>query len=676
MPFRAIFTIYQKELMDVLRDRRTIFAMIVLPIIVYPVLILFIGQVTAVQVQKMAEAEYKVGIIGEKSSPTLLEELRSVEGISLLTLMEKPEEAIQTQKVEVVVEIPEGLEANLKNPNRVKAEVKLYADRSRDQAEFALRKVQASIEGLNQEIVENRLKQGGLGKEILTGIEYTVHNLAPPKKMAGKVSGTFLPYVLAIFLFMGAMYPAIDLTAGEKERGTMETLLMVPVKRSHIVLGKFFTVMTISFIAGLANLLSIGFSFHRLLLGSGELAEQFQRFITVKLLLVMVVYLIPLIALYAALALVASTYARDFREAQNYITPIVFLVIFPAFMSFIPGIRITPMLSIFPVVNFVLLSKEAMMGNFPLQENLLTFAFNIFYAFLLLRVIYRMFESEEVLLRTSEETTVNWKALFRPAVWSEYPALGQAIILFFLTSALTVYLGIPLQKGEILIGLLVTEFLLIFLPTFLYIRLAGIRWTTTIPFRLPDFPISMATVFIGVSAWAVGYALFFLQNQILPAPGPYIQFFESLQKLLNENVVLGILVIAVAPGICEEILFRGFIQAAFIQRFGALWGILFTGLLFGFFHLDIYRLLPTAVLGWVFGWLVYQSGTILVSIFAHILHNATAVFILQKFPEWTGAEQVTFPIFSPSVLTAFVLFLLSVLFLATSRRKKSTNSSV
>ena len=210
-----------------------------------------------------------------------------------------------------------------------------------------------------------------------------------------------LPYLFIIFCLMGSMYPAIDLGAGEKERGTLETLLLAPIQRRQIVLGKFFVVFTTGVTAALLSITSIGIMLSikvKDIPGELELHKVFASVSVVDLILIAAM-LIPMAAIFASLLLSISIYAKSFKEASSYCGPLNFLAIIPAFIAMLPVVKLDWYWAMVPITNISLAIKELIKGTMNYQMLVAILGSSVIIAGALLIFCTKWFEREAVLFR-------------------------------------------------------------------------------------------------------------------------------------------------------------------------------------------------------------------------------------------------------------------------------------
>ncbi|HZS72633.1 MAG TPA: ABC transporter permease, partial [Candidatus Acidoferrum sp.] len=244
-----------------------------------------------------------------------------------------------------------------------------------------------------------------LGESVLKPFEVKTKNVAPPEKSGGALFfGGFIAYIVVFLCFNGGMHPAMDLTAGEKERGTMETILSSPISRMHLVLGKFLLVFTTALTTAALSVLSMGISFaiantlRATPIQAGENGMTFH--IGFGAALSVFIMALPLAVLFSSVLITIATFAKSYKEAQSYITPLIFIVVLPAIAAMIPTIELDPKLALIPVLNVSLLCKELVIGTYHWNYIALIFASTCVYAAVALFLAVKMFQRESVLFRS------------------------------------------------------------------------------------------------------------------------------------------------------------------------------------------------------------------------------------------------------------------------------------
>src|SRR5712692_3174575 len=333
MSLRNIAIVYRKELTEALRDRRTLISTVV-PLLMFPVMTVGFGG-TMISLMKKAEKETpKVIVLGGADSPHVVADLKKLQGLQFVDSPANWKDRIVNKEVGVAVQIPDGFEANLaqQKPDTVK----IYKYENEIKSEFAASNVEKAFKKYSESIVKDRLAAKNLETSVLNPFEIKQENVAPPEKVSGAAIGGFLGYIVILLCFQGAMTPAIDLSAGEKERGTMETILSSPISRIHLVLGKFFLVFTAAITtAGLA-VTSMAVSFfisqklHTFDSAGASSGNSFQLHVSAGAIFSIFIMALPLAVMFSAGLLTIALFAKSHKEAQSYIAPLVFVIIIPA----------------------------------------------------------------------------------------------------------------------------------------------------------------------------------------------------------------------------------------------------------------------------------------------------------------------------------------------------------
>ncbi len=404
--FRQTGVVYHKELTDVIRDRRTLFSMILLPIILIPLIGGGLGGMMGSQIKKLEERNFTICLIGGGSAPELAGYLEAKEQFQVISAEFDSGLAVELLKDKAalaVIRVPVGFDRRLREFFRGESEapaLEVFYDESEIESDVATGRLRGALSEYRMKMVSAELERLNLRGDITEPFTIEAVNTATEEEMGGFIASMMLPLMLILLSITGAMYPAIDLTAGEKERGTLETLLVSPVGRGEMVLGKFLTVMTTSLVTTCLVLLSTVFTISGgLTFGSamGENAGISFNFIHIAGALVMVT---PLTAFFSALLLTIALFAKSYKEAQSYISPLMLAVILPAMVSILPGIELSPKLLLIPVLNVAMMLKEALLGRYDMSMIAITFMSSAVYAGIAIWIAFRQFHRESVLFRT------------------------------------------------------------------------------------------------------------------------------------------------------------------------------------------------------------------------------------------------------------------------------------
>jgi sodium transport system permease protein len=400
---RNVRIVYRKELLDSLRDRRTVISMIAVPLLVMPLLMIGFGVASVTLLGQAMREVPKVMILGGDDSPHVRAELGQDKEIQIVPAKPDYPEQISNKQIRAAVEIPAGFEAKLAAGEP--ATVKIYMYEGELKSGFGADRLQRFFRGLRDRAVRERLAARQLPESLARPFDIVEQNVAPPEKVGGAILGGLVPYFVILLCMTGAMYPAMDLTAGEKERGTMETILCSPVSRTHLVLGKFLMVLTASVATAVLAIISMSVSFgvgKRLLLGAtnGEMDAALQITITGKAIVSIFIVVLPLAVLFSAVLLALSVFAKSYKEAQSYISPLMIVMAMPAVAALLPGVELSPALALVPVLNTSLVSKEIIAGTYRWSSIAVIFLSSSAYAAAALAIAVKLFEREDVLFRT------------------------------------------------------------------------------------------------------------------------------------------------------------------------------------------------------------------------------------------------------------------------------------
>jgi sodium transport system permease protein len=397
MTLRNIGVVYKKEMVDSLRDRRTIVSMVVVPILLMPLLTMGIGALAGFQISKVEKAVVKVAIVGRENGPSVVDKLRGTAG---LILVDEPDykSAIEKKRIQVAVSVPDSFESRL--AQGFSSKISVYYDASEMKSESGANRVAAAIKEYAASLVLERLKGKGLASDFAEPVGIDRVSIASKEKMGGMLAGMFLPYLILILALTGAMYPAIDLTAGEKERGTLETLLLSAATRFELVMGKFLTVFSASFVTALLASMSMmatmkaGFGTFP---GTGQ--EVALAISPLSLALVFFI-MIPVCCFFSGVLISVSLFAKSYKEATSYLSPLITLLIIPAVVSVLPGTEMGPRISLIPIINTSLAFKEILMGTVNWNYLSIVFLVNVVLAIIALLRAVQLFNNESVLFRS------------------------------------------------------------------------------------------------------------------------------------------------------------------------------------------------------------------------------------------------------------------------------------
>lgn len=632
-------TIYLKEIKETLRDRKTVFLGIILPILLYPILILGFSQLLLNSQQTIAEKNLEVyfdfplpelleGIIaksnGEEES---LGQLKYITSEELRERLNKEELDLEEALVNKYISAYVVLEST--------GDYKIYYDSSSSDSQEALNRLEDLLfvykVGVTAKIIENK---GLEVEQVLSPFNIKNQNLAPPQQGSFSVLGQVLVILVMMGIVSGTLYPAIDSMAGEKERGTLETLLTLPVSNLEIVTGKYLAVSSMAIFTALLSMGSIALSIFFIVAASLEQIDLMPKPLMDNLFisLIIVVISITLLAmLITAVIMSVCALAKNVREASNYSTPVMLMFMLPAYASMLPNLELTPATAIIPIVNISLLIKSVLAGGVISNLMIIVLVSTLTFTLMGVIILSKLFNSEKVLF--GEGKTFSILESRKNIRVGTVPGVSDGILMYTLVMLVFIYIGGYLQAAFGLIGIGMYQLLFLFIPLG---YAAYIKCDLKVLFSIKKFSFYqlLASFLIWIGAFALSNLIANILARILPEGTEVAQEITN-QLMSDSGFFITFLVVAILPALGEEILFRGFILSSFryngnINRKKYVWPIIISGLLFGLMHIYLVKILPTAILGIVFGYIVVKTGSIFIPMLLHLINNGLAVILTFK----------------------------------------------
>jgi sodium transport system permease protein len=697
-----VWTIFRREARDQLRDPRTLFMVLVLPLLLYPILGIGILRLSAMFDQK-PRTVVVLGAENLPASPPLLNAGRDgfepslfsrPRDVALLKVEQKTADwdwsrpgavrkGIRGGLAEAVVMIPPDVKGQIESVGSARLPV-LY-DSTDEPSQITYLRVREVLEQWRDAIVKSRLARDKKPPGYTEPVEVEGEDVAPEDEIGGSIWGRIFPFLLVIMALTGAFNPAVDLCAGEKERGTMETLLISPAGRSEIVLGKFFTVMMASMATALLNLLSMGLTGIQL---AGQVAGMGPKTGSKMATLIappsptsyfwMMLLLIPLSAFFAALCVALATMARSMKEGQYYMTPLYMVSLPLILVTLAPEVTLTLFYSMVPITGVSLLLKALILGDYDTARRyfLPVLLPTLVYAWLALRWAVDLFQREGVVFREAEAFSLkSWlKHLIRDK--EPTPGGGSAIFCFALMLSLAWFSmqwlgnmtsavqGMVLGHLAFILG---PPVVLAFLLTSDPVRTLRLRRA-----RLVDLALAAGLAF---SLNPIVREVAFYAEKLFPTS-------EALRSQLAQmaeqipNLGVAVLVFALMPAITEELAFRGYILTGLERTYSKGAAIVLSALLFGFLHvlLSLFQqLFGATLLGLVIGLIAIKSRSLWPGVVFHFINNALGLLTVEaaghpKLATLSGwlFRDTSEALYRPPVLVAATL--ISLVLLALVRR--------
>ncbi|MBR9800235.1 CPBP family intramembrane metalloprotease [bacterium] len=620
-----------------------------------------VNEESQLQLLAAREIRTRLGQLAElrKKQATLPEESQQAAEVvgEIDGLLGEISELFAASNIQVLIIIPEGFAEYMEAENErlvqrsgegaIAPEDRLRPTIIRNSANekslIAYGRVREALDSWEQAILNQRLEMANLPADLTRPVDADRLDLAKEEELAANVWSRLFPAMLIIMAMTGAFHPAIDLGAGEKERGTMETLLISPALRSEIVIGKFLTVLLFSLVTAMLNLASMGMTgLHILNSAGGGSLQGLGDFSVppVSQLMWVAVMAVPLASLFASLSLAFALFARSSKEGQYYLTPLLTVTLGLTVFCLSPAVEITPFYSLVPVMGPALLLKGLLLGE-TAASNLSWYLVpvlttSLIYSGLGLYWAMDQFQREDVLFRESERFDLRlWvRHLFRDK--EATPNFSEAVFCFVLVmllqfAMLNVFSGAlnsapPGEQGMAMVKLLVIQQLAIIASPALFM---GILLTTslkkTFQFRWPK-----------AKFWLLGLTLPMVLHPLAVELQQRLYWFfpklpahaQAALATLGDSSIpwyVILLAFALAPAICEELAFRGLIMSGFRRKGRDGLAIVFSGILFGVMHMIPQQVFNASLLGLVLGLLAVKSGSIFPAMLFHFVNNALGV---------------------------------------------------
>lgn len=395
---KKIIIVFKKELKDTLRDRRTIIFMVAIPLLVFPILISIASGMILSQAKKAQEKTLQIGLLTYGNAADFRQMLLEKEDVAVREDLDEEQGIADVKQGELDAMIVFDRNFDSKVEARSQGRVKLYM-KVTEEGEIERDRVLKILREFEDRLLARRFQEMDLDESIIETVDIEEQNLATVKERLAEAVGGFLPYLFIIFCFTGSMYPAIDLAAGEKERGTLETLLTSPVDRFQILMGKFGVVVLTGIFSALVAMLGLYIGIRRMTEIPPELLNTIMSILEVKSILILLSLLLPLSIFFAGILLSLSIYARSYKEAQSIISPLTFIVIIPAFIGLLPGFELTMTTALIPILNVSLATKAIIAETISVPQLLTVYFSLILFAVISIYFCSKIYGRESAIFR-------------------------------------------------------------------------------------------------------------------------------------------------------------------------------------------------------------------------------------------------------------------------------------
>lgn len=634
-----------KELREILRDRRTIVTLVLMPILVYPLIGVTFQKFLATQLTNQPKLEYRLGfrtvqdalsfqqillraqalaaeLAGKPYNPRRVPD--GTEDDPIIQML--PNDPAVTLDVESLVserEVEVGI--FLKPDHGTVTNIELLTEDSSIIGRSARRYLEDRLLLVNQEFFVDALRR--LDPKARPPFALSKRTLKSTDPSTGFSLSTLVPLILILMTVTGAVYPAIDLTAGERERGTLEALISAPVRREELLLAKYVAVLSVALLTAIANLTAMtatayATGLESLLFGRGGLSP----LLILKVFGVLAVFA----GFFSSVLLAVTSFARSFKEAQAYLIPVMIVSIAPGMLALMPGLKMSFGLALAPLANMVLLTRDLFDGQLEALPATTALISTLIYTVIGLVFAAKIFGTDAVLYGSSGSWTDLWQ---RPAAQPARPEITQVLGCLAVVLAAYLILGglmsrwVESSLNTWLVGQAgLTILLFIGLPA-LFSTWQRIPLPDAFELRAASPLVFLAAVIAGLSLWPFAYEAEVFTLPVDSLREMIAKSADLMARLKSIPFPVRLIVFALLPAVTEELFFRGYLMKGLERGWGAWPAILISGAIFGAFHiftrdfLSLERFLPTAILGWCLGWVCLRSGSVLPGMLLHMLHN-------------------------------------------------------
>lgn len=703
-----------KELREILRDRRTIVTLILMPLLLYPLLSIALQQFFLSEVGVQGPPEYRIGFesardaefiqayfqLGDlargpvrrpgdpppndsvaKDQPNDSDPQHNGSAPTaanpqpLLQLFQTQDlrTSVRNLDLDLGIRLAGDVPTVIDPKQDLAIEVELLHRPDFAPSRRALEVIQEKLRASNAAFLRIRLRMLGVTQRPLPA-KMTLEEIEPPVAHSSGVSlMTVLPLILILMTITGAVYPAIDLTAGERERGTLEILVAAPVSRMSLLFAKYVAVLTVAMLTATVNLGTMTVTVLVSGLGPvlfGDAGLSFRTVLEVFCLLLLFA------AFFSSLLLALTSFARSFKEAQAYLIPLMLVSMAPGMMSILPGLELTGIVTVAPLMNIVLLARDLFQGTASAVSAAVVVISTLLYAGAAIGLAARIFGAEDVLYGDYG----GWSALWhRPVEPRDTPSVGGAMGClavmfpgFFLLNSMVALLGGEGVAPRLALASLATVLLFVGVPL-LAAKIGWIRLKSAFHLRPAPATTFIAAVLLGLSLWPLAHEIVVWKIELGLVEINHLigeRVEEMLERIRELPVALVLFCLAVVPAVCEEFFFRGFLFSALRSQTGPRTTIVASALIFGLFHLIVTdrlafeRFVPSTMMGVVLGWICWRSASVLPGMLLHTTFNGFLIgvsYYKSQLAEWGigVAEQTHLPIgwlLTASVVAAASIF--------------------
>jgi sodium transport system permease protein len=647
MNWRVLRLLYIHELKMLLRARRTVIMAIVIPAVMMPLMLYAQKYSRDRRERTLHSATYRYVITGPLAERIrgAIQDTRAAidqndEGLAEvrqfkfeeLPSVSDPRASLDANVIQFYIETFSGEEADKLSPKAAPAPrnpsnppgprrlggvplVNVVYREDRDASDNAHSRMMSLLRLARQRDAQSLMIAHGFPGDPRELFAVDESNLASNHQVTASVVGRFITLFLVMMMFTGGAVAAMDIIAGEKERGTLETLLTTAASRGEIAAGKQLAItsvaLVITFMQALNFVLYIRLKFI-------ALPKDFDLQLPTGMALTLLMLFVPLAATIASVLLMVSAYAKTYKESQMYFFPVYILGLIPSLASVMPGMSLRSVIALVPVANVSVAAREILMGRSDPLMIAVTFAVMVLAAAFLVRAAARMLSREDIIIPTHTQ----------PAEFLGGPVLFQHRVLrwFALMWVVTFVAATNVPAlSSFRRQLLFNEIAVMVGASLLMMWRYRLDPREVLSLKPVKPAVWLAILFAIPTGYVTALGIFRVVNIFIPAP-------QQLLERFSEDVIPKgmpswqlVLYVAVLPAICEELAFRGMLLSGLRRKFRPAALVLGIGIIFGLFHMTLYRIAPTAALGMVLTAIALLTGSVFPGMLLHAGNNAIGV---------------------------------------------------
>lgn len=668
-----MMALFKREMKDILRDRKTLVMMVVVPLLLYPLIIVGMTLIMSAVSADQLDTTYQISLYDFSEEETqalaaIIDDKSKIDYNMDFVECGNPETDLVDEKIHAYI---------LKEESNGQTAYSVHYLSASDDSSTAAHALMDAFEYYREDIRLERVEESGLSeKDLLYPISYELKDASSNEESVGNYLGTMIPMLVITSICLGAIYPAIDVTAGEKERGTLETLLTLPVTNFEMIMSKFMAVAILASVSAVLNILSMGAAFifmFKMMGVSSEFELELATFVPAIAFLLLVVIFFAFFV--TAVCMCTCIFAKSFKEANNYITPVLFVFMFGGYAAIIPDLELNATTAALPVINMSMMMKSlfSFEYNYPLYGIVLVS--NVVYSILVIMALAKIYNSESVLF-SEGFTSLKIFAKRSEMKKGQLAGVGDAIFLLCIVLIMMFYVGTFATMKWGIYGVGVQQLMILLIPI-LYAIYLKCDLKKMFALRMPKVKHVIGGIVLWVGVFGLNIIMSYGLSFIFTDSAQNVQ--ETFSAIYDSPFAIVLFITAVAPAIAEELLFRGFTYTTIRQKCKPYVTMLIVSAIFGLYHLSLIKFFTTALLGFALAYLKEKSDSIFPGMLFHFLNNALAA-VASIYPE--KVEKVCPILMQESlnmtdivmiVLVAIVLIAIACVLLRKGEQKQTVN---